>query len=229
MRALRTLLIIVVILGGLFVGADRIAVHVAENEAADRIRSSEGLTASPDVDIKGFPFLTQVLGKKLDRVDITMNGVEASAQGRKVRITRVRAELHDVRISGSYSSAVAARASGTAHISYEDLTRASETGAKVAYGGDGKVKVTGSVDILGRTLTRSVTSSVTMVGKNRIKVRADAVPGEGIPGLEGLVRKKTDFEGAIGGLPSGLELDKVQATPDGVDIGVTGTDVSLAG
>lgn len=229
MRALRTLLIVVVILGGLFVGADRLAVHIAENKAADQIRSSEGLSASPHVDIKGFPFLTQVLGKTLDQVDITMDGVEADAQGRKVRITRVKAQLHDVRISGSFSSAVAARATGTAHISYEDLTKASQTGAKVTYGGSGKVKVTGSVLVLGRTVTRSVTSSVSMVGTNRIRVHADTVPGEGIPGLEGLVRGKTDFDSAIGGLPSGLRLEKVQATPDGVDVGVTGTDVTLAG
>ncbi|MEV8569439.1 DUF2993 domain-containing protein [Streptomyces sp. NPDC051322] len=229
MRALRTLLIIVVILGGLFIGVDRIAVHVAENKAADRIRSSEGLSASPDVDIKGFPFLTQLLGKKLDQVDVTLKGVEAKAQGRKVTITRVRAELHDVRISGSFSSAVAARATGTAHISYADLTKASETGAKVAYGDNGKVKVTGSVHILGRKVSRSVISSVTLAGKNRIRVHADTVPGEGIPGLEGLVRKQTDFESAIGGLPAGLELDQVRATPDGVDVGVTGTDVSLTG
>ncbi|WP_405779282.1 DUF2993 domain-containing protein [Streptomyces sp. NBC_00859] len=229
MRALRTLLIVVVVLGGLFVLADRIAVYFADNKAADRIRSSEGLSSSPDVDIKGFPFLTQVLDKKLGRVDVTLKGVEANASGQKVRITEVRAELHDVTVSSSFSSAVAARASGSAHISYEDLTRASGSGAKVAYAGNGKVKVTGSVDVLGRTLSRSVTSTVTMVGTNRIKVHADTVPGEGIPGLEGLVRHKTDFESAVGGLPAGLKLSEVRATPDGVDIGVTGTNVSLAG
>ncbi|WP_405688460.1 DUF2993 domain-containing protein [Streptomyces sp. NBC_01387] len=229
MRALRILLIFVVILGGLFVLVDRVAVNVAESKAADRIRSSEGLSGTPDVDIKGFPFLTQVLDKKLGRVDVTLKGVEANASGRQVRITNVRAELHDVKISGTFTSAVAARASGTAHISYEDLTKASESGAKIAYGGNGKVKVTGSVNILGRTLTRSVTSSVTMVGTDRIKVHADTVPGEGIPGLEGLVRQKTDFDSAVGGLPAGLKLDQVRATEDGVDIGVTGTDVALAG
>lgn len=229
MRALRTLLIVVVVLGGLFVLADRIAVHVAENKAADRIRSSENLSASPDVDIKGFPFLTQVLDKKLGRVDVTLKGVEANASGRQMRITEVRAELHDVTVSSSFSSAVAARASGSAHISYADLTKASDSGAKVAYAGNGKVKVTGSVAILGRTVSRSVTSSVTMVGTNRIKVHADTVPGEGIPGLEGLVRGQTDFESAIGGLPSGLKLSELRATSDGVDIGVTGTNVALTG
>jgi hypothetical protein len=46
MRALRILLIIVVILGGLFVAADRLAVHFAEGEVADRLKTQEGLTTT---------------------------------------------------------------------------------------------------------------------------------------------------------------------------------------
>lgn len=61
MRALRILLIVVVVLGGLFVLADRLAVHFAEGEAADKLRTSENLASTPDVSIKGFPFLTQVV------------------------------------------------------------------------------------------------------------------------------------------------------------------------
>lgn len=55
MRALRIFLIVAVILGGLFVIADRVAVGFAEDEAADRIRTTEGLASTPDVSIEGFP------------------------------------------------------------------------------------------------------------------------------------------------------------------------------
>ncbi|MEK8171442.1 hypothetical protein NKH77_24475 [Streptomyces sp. M19] len=41
-RALRTTLIVVVVLGGLFVGADRLALHFAESEVADKIKSTQG-------------------------------------------------------------------------------------------------------------------------------------------------------------------------------------------
>jgi hypothetical protein len=37
MRALRILLIVVVVLGGLFVIDDRVAVHFAEGEVADKL------------------------------------------------------------------------------------------------------------------------------------------------------------------------------------------------
>jgi hypothetical protein len=229
MRALRILLIIAVILGGIFIAADRIAVNMAESEAADRITLQQGTAGSTEVSIKGFPFLTQAAGKELDEVGITLTGIETNAAGRRVRISEMSADLFQVRLGEGYSSATAARAEGTARISYEDLTKASDDGVTVAYGENGKLKVTGSVEILGRTVTRSVLSTVSLVGGDTVRVRADKVPGEGIPGLEGLIRKKTDFDRQLGGLPAGLDLEKVEAKPDGLVFTVAGKDIELAG
>lgn len=232
MRALRILLVVAVILGGIFVIVDRVAVHFAESEVAKRVQNQQGLVGATNVSIKGFPFLTQVASKHLTQVDITIGGVEASAEGRTVRVSEMTAELHDVRVLGSvsgFSGATAERATGTARISYEDLASASDRDAAVSYGGNGKVKVTGSVDFLGREITRSVLSSVTVVDGDTIRVRADEVPGEGLPGIEEKVREKTDFDRQISGMPAGLKLEKAEATKDGLEITVTGTNVGLAG
>ncbi|MFG2627878.1 DUF2993 domain-containing protein [Streptomyces sp. NPDC048473] len=229
MRALRILLVIVVVLGGIFVAVDRVAVYFAESEVEGRVQVTGATIGSTDVSIKGFPFLTQVAGSQLDEVDVKITGIETDANGRRLRISRMNAALHEVKLADGYSSATAARATGTAVISYEDLTRAASDGVVVEYGGDGKVKVTGTVDVLGNPLSRSVLSTVTLVDGHTLKVHADKVPGEGIPGLEGLVRKKTDFEREVGGLPSGLKLQKIQPTADGLEISVVGTDVRLAG
>jgi hypothetical protein len=229
MRALRILLVIVVVLAGIFIVVDRAAVYFAESEAAGRIEVSGGTVDSTDVSIKGFPFLTQVAGSALDQVDIKLTGIETAAGGRRIRISEMKAELHDVTLADGFAAATAARATGTATISYEDLTHAADDGVVVEYGGNGKVKVTGAVDILGRTLTRSVTSTVTLVDGRTVRVHADKVPGEGIPGLEGLVRRKTDFEREIGALPSGLKLQRIEPTKDGLEISVTGSDIRLAG
>ncbi|ATW52666.1 LmeA family phospholipid-binding protein [Streptomyces peucetius] len=230
MRALRMLLVIAVVLGGLFVVADRVAVNMAESEAADRIKVQEGTADSTDVSIKGFPFLTQAMSKQFDEVEIKLTGIETRAAGRPVRIDEMTADLFDVRVGEGYANAEAARAEGTARITYEDLTRAADDGVTVAYGQNGKVKVTGSVTLpLFGKITRSVVSTVSIVDGDTIRVRADRVPGEGIPGLEGEIRKKTDFDRKLGGLPAGLTLQKVEATPEGVVITVTGKDVELAG
>lgn len=229
MRALRVLLIVAVVLGGIFVGLDRLAVAYAESEAADRVRLGATAAGSTEVDIKGFPFLTQAMDQRFDEVDVVLTGVEATAGSRKIRISEMSATLHDVTVDGGYTSAKAGTATGSALISYADLTAASDRDVKIEYGGNGKVKVTGGVEILGRTITRSVVSTVTLVGGDTIRVRADEVPGEGIPGLEGLIRERTDFDRKIGGLPQGMKLEKVEARADGVAIAVTGKDVVLAG
>ncbi|MEV7954028.1 DUF2993 domain-containing protein [Streptomyces sp. NPDC058316] len=229
MRALRILLVMVVVLGGIFVAVDRAAVYFAESEAEGRVAVTGATIGSTDVSIKGFPFLTQVAGSQLDEVDVEISGIETDANGRRIRISRMNAALYEVKLADGYSSATAARATGTAVISYEDLTKAASDGVVVEYGGNGKVKVTGTVDILGRPLSRSVLSTVTLIDGHTIKVHADKVPGEGIPGLEGLVRRKTDFEREVGGLPSGLKLQRIQPTADGLEISVTGTDVRIAG
>jgi hypothetical protein len=231
MRALRILLIIAVVLGGVFVAVDRAALYFAESEAEGRVSFAGAETGSTEVSIKGFPFLTQVAGSELDRVDVTVKDVRAGAAGREIRIGEIRARLSQVTLGAGYTSATASRATGTAVISYAALTEAADEGVTVAYGGDGKVKVSGSVEIplLGETVTRSVLSTVTLVDGDTVKVHADEVPGEGIPGLEGLVRKKTDFERKIAGLPEGLKMEKIEVAPDGLEISMTGADIRLAG
>ncbi|MFF8380730.1 DUF2993 domain-containing protein [Streptomyces sp. NPDC015661] len=228
MRALRILLIVAVVLGGVLVGIDRLAVSYAESEASSRVKLSAAKSDSIEVDIKGFPFLTQVADKRFDEVDVKATGVTATAGDKDIRVGELTVALRDVAVTGDWAGAKAGSASGTALISYADLTAASDREATVAYGGNGKVKVTGSVKIMGRSLTRSVLSTVTVVNGDTIKVRADEVPGGGIPGLEDLVRARTDFERPIG-LIAGMKVEKVEPRPDGLAVMVTGKDVVLAG
>ncbi|MEU6084562.1 DUF2993 domain-containing protein [Streptomyces sp. NPDC047108] len=236
MRALRILLIVAVVLGGLFVAADRIAVGLAEDEAAEKIKNTQGLSGDPEVSIKGFPFLTQVASQHLDEVEVTLDGARAGAGGQEIRVGRMSAELHDVEIGSDFSSATAERATGSAHISYADLSKASRDGVTVGYGGrdqagKSQVKVTAKLQLplLGQTFRRSVVSTVSVVDGDTIRLRAESVPGSEVPGLEKVVREQIDFDRKLIGMPQGIELDKVVATPDGVDIAVTGSQVRLAG
>ncbi|MDT6985245.1 DUF2993 domain-containing protein [Streptomyces lusitanus] len=246
MRALRILLIIAVILGAIFVAVDRIAVHLAEGEAADRLRASEGLASTPDVDINGFPFLTQVLGGSLDEVQVGISDYEAGAGegGKTIRIADLRADLKGVEFSGDFGSAVADSATGTATLSYDELLRTAKaeptqvapgiTAEVVALsdGGNGKIKVALETTVLGTKLPEPVPvlSSVTVVDGNTVRVRADALPVlGGVEIAESRVRRITDFEQKIDGLPGGISLEKVQAAEDGVEVTVTGEDVRLAG
>lgn len=248
MRALRILLITAVILGGLFIAADRIAVNMAESETADKIRTSQGLSQTPDVSIKGFPFLTQVLGKQLDEVDVSVEGVTAAADGRTVNVTEVKADLRDVKIGSDFSSAVAGRADGSARISYEDLAKAAPEGATVGYAGPeraakGQVKVTGTPkDLLksaGKSvgdsrlaplLEREVTvfSSVELIDGKTVRFKAESLPGGiPLPGFDRLMRDAIDYDLTIEGVPSRITLDRVEATEGGLRFSGRAQDVAV--
>ncbi|MGW0995026.1 LmeA family phospholipid-binding protein [Streptomyces sp. NPDC002523] len=245
MRALRIILIIVVILGGLFVIADRVAVHLAEEKVADKVKATENLASTPDVNIKGFPFLTQLAGGSLDDVQIGIKDYEAATGngGRTIRIDDLKADMKGVSFSGDYSSATADSATGTATISYTELLKAARSEPTevapgilarivgLSDGGNGKIKVSveGTVSSLGIKRTVSVLSSVSVVD-DKVQVRADNLPELGVAAIaESRIRQVIDFQQVIDRLPGGIKIDKVQAAQDGVEITVKGSDVKLAG
>jgi hypothetical protein len=245
MRALRILLITVVILGGLFVAADRLAVHFAEGEVADRLKSRENLATTPDVSINGFPFLTQLAGGELDDVEVGMDGYEATtADGsEKIRIDDLKARMKGVDFSGDFSTAIAATATGTATISYAELLKAADPQPTevapgvtahivgLSDGGHGKIDVAVEVTAGGEKLPEPahVLSTVT-VKNNRLGVKADNLPElGGVTLAESRIREITDFQQTIDELPGGIKLDKVEAAEDGVDVTVRGSNIVLAG
>lgn len=249
MRALRTLLIVVVILGGLFVLADRLALHFAEGEVADRLKATENLTSTPDVSIAGFPFLTQVASGELDDVTIGMKEYEAdtSATGQgapaSIRIDDLKARMKGVRFSGDFSSATAASGTGSARISYQELLKAAKSEPTqvapgvtaqvvgLSDGGGGKIKVALKAKVLGVQLPGPLyVMSTVAVDGDEVQVHADALPKFGSIELgESTIRSITDFQQRIDDLPGGISLDKVEAGKNGVEITVKGSNVKLAG
>ncbi|MDK1472378.1 DUF2993 domain-containing protein [Streptomyces sp. 549] len=235
MRALRITLIIVFVLGGLFVGADRLAVKLVEDRITDEVRSARDAN-SVDVSVNGFPFLTQVLAKELESVDIRLSGVTQDIAEGSLRVSEFDVEARDIRLSDDYSGGVADRADGSALLTYEDLTAAAQEGVRVEYGGpaqagEAKVKVTGSVNVpvLDKPLERSTTSTVSVENGDTVRLRADAIPGSDIPGIEDLIRQRIDYTRTIDGLPDGVRLEKIEANQRGVTVHFSGSDVNVTG
>lgn len=230
MRVARIVLIVVVILGGLFVLADRIAVSVAQNKAADRARITENLTTKPKVSIKGFPFLTQAAFGKLDDVKITANDIAAGDGEQTLRIESFHADLHGVKLSDGYRRAIADSADGLAFITYADLTKAAPAGITVSYGGatqNGKTMVRLTGTFLGARL--SVLSQVSVRGADTIGLQADTLPKAFTAlGLGDQVRQQIDFTRQLTHLPAGIALTSVTSTPDGISVAAAGKHVVLA-
>ncbi|WBB61150.1 DUF2993 domain-containing protein [Streptomyces sp. WMMC500] len=234
MRGLRIVLVVCLVLGVLFVAADRLAVYVAEGRVAEKVQARQGLEGSTEVSIHGFPFLTQIYGKHLDDVDVRMTGIRAdpaaAGTGERLMISEFGVDLSGVELDGDYGGATAESAEGSAVIAYEALTAvAGRQGVSFAYGGDGRVKVTASAEALDAPEPAEVLSTVSTEGGDTIRLRAEEVPAAGVPGAEEAVRGAVDVERRVGGLPDGVRLAMVTATADGIVVDVTGRGIRVAG
>ncbi|MEU5686747.1 LmeA family phospholipid-binding protein [Streptomyces venezuelae] len=138
---------------------DRWALLYAEHEAADKLKDQMNLSAAPEVDIEGFPFLTQVFDKRVDKVKVTVPDVAAD----RVSLAKVSATATNVTINGdgptSIKGASIGEMNGEVLLSFDDLNR--ELGAsQVTFTGHGddQVLARGTLPVAGHDL----------------KVRADA-------------------------------------------------------
>ena len=228
MKVVWTLVLLVLLL----VAADRVALVVAEREVATQLQASGDLSARPSVSIKGIPFLTQAIGGVYDEVEVRAEDVTAG-NGRlsefSASLAGVQVPLSDA-LSGSVSSVPVSSLTATVLLSYADLTsRLADRRLTVSPGPRGLVRVTGSVTVLGRTVSASALSSVTLSGTSVVvtaeRFEVGARPADRV--LTAALGKRLDFTARIGELPYGLRLTGVTIQPAGVVATASAKDTVL--
>src|SRR3954454_5463429 len=123
-RPVRALAVVAVLLLGLAVLVDRVAVGVAEGKVASELATRGDLHGTPEVDITGFPFLTQAIGGRYDDVRISLTADELGQPDG----TRADIALHGVHVplsavvSGSPAEVPVDRIDGSATLSYALLS-----------------------------------------------------------------------------------------------------------
>jgi hypothetical protein len=144
------------VLGGLLVGADRIALSMAESQAADRLAGRQGITGRPSVTIGDFPFLTDLVDKKLGSVQLAADQMQLSGGGRTFQLDHFTARLSGVRIADGLTSATVDSGSGSGRIGYQEVQSLMGLDARssIGYGGPGQLKV--GYEVLGQKVTATV-------------------------------------------------------------------------
>ncbi|MCK7624606.1 DUF2993 domain-containing protein [Streptomyces sp. RS10V-4] len=189
-RTLKLLVAVAVCTGVLALG-DRFAVLYAQNRAEEQVQTALHLHARPEVDIHGFPFLTQVLAKRLDRVDVVIPDVAAD----RVSLAKVAATARDIRLDGDLPTALKGATVGEMHgtvlLAFDDMNR--ELGAsqvKFSERGRNGVRAVGELPIAGQTLRVQAEARIrrngdrgvsTEIGQMRLDIGDVAVyrPGTG--------------------------------------------------
>ncbi|MEV0844954.1 LmeA family phospholipid-binding protein [Streptomyces sp. NPDC049954] len=151
---------------------DRWAVLFAEHEAAEKIKDAMHLEATPEVDIGGFPFVTQLARKRLDSVTVTVPDVAAD----RVSLAKVSATAENIRIDAdlpsTFRSVDVGRVHGEVLLSFDDLNR--ELGAsQVTFTGTGPqhVLARGTVPVAGHDLRVRADATLARSGDRGVDMR----------------------------------------------------------
>jgi LmeA-like phospholipid-binding len=224
-------LVVVVIL--LVIG-DRVAVAIAENQIASQIKQADN-AINPSVNIKGFPFLTQVISRNLQEIDISAKDIPAGP----VSISSVSAQAKGVHINSSFNGGKVDSILGTAFVSFSSVGGAlsAQTGGlagvqlsaagpdtihlKADLGGAATLEETGKVKIANNHVT--ITWQKTGGGGDNGGIDIGSIlsglgAGDALPNL--------DFD--IPKLPAGLQVKSFAVTQQGLSVTVAAQNTTLS-
>jgi hypothetical protein len=211
------IVVALVALLAVLLAADRVAVTYAEHRVAARIKD-EGSPAPPHVRIAGFPFLTQVVARRLNKVVVTTAGRKLG----QVEVERLDVTAHGVRLNASYRASTASRVSGTALIDFAGLTRVvGLPGLTVSADGPDRVMITADLGLVSGTAT----ARVTRADHGGIRIAVIAAGGIPVAALGPL----GDITLPLPALPLGMTIQDVSLTGQGVLLHLAGQDVSFSG
>jgi hypothetical protein len=229
-RRKATLLVVLGLLLGLLVVADRLLERWAEGYVAGQLVQQAGLAAAPEVDARGFPFLTQAIRGRYDEAHISLTADQlGQPEGTRadVVLRGVHVPLPDV-ISGAVEEIPVDRIEGTATLSYALLSAQLGSDTELSREGDG-LRITRTVELLGQELRLTATGEVRLEGDELVADVQEA-SGAGVELPDFLLDRaadQLDLRYPVPALPFGLQLTGVRPAEDGVVLRVEASDTVL--
>lgn len=221
---MKTLVVTVVVVALLALGGDRLAARLAAGQAEKEL-VSRGVS-DPHVVVHGFPFLTQALGKRFDHVTVTATSVRRG----ELSARDVHADLRDVRVTSS-SSGTAGQVTGDGVVPWAEIATAADLPVTLGAGPGGTVRITGSVDVLGQTLSATADAALSVTGDEiRIRPTRVSLASGGLldAALTRTLERRFELAYPIRGLPSGVTVTSLTAEPAGVRAHITARDVGVS-
>lgn len=221
------LLIVLVVLLGLLIAADRIGAAVAERIAGTSIQDSQHLAQRPDVDIAGFPFLTQLAASSYDSVQITGHDIPVGPSDRTLNLDTVTVHLHHVTTARDFSWVRADTATADARASFDDVARTLGVRA-VSSDGPGRLKTSASVTVAGQSITGGISAAVSASSDQGLTfsdIRVDA-GGVSVSGADTALGATFRVPIPLSGLPFDVRVTGLSVDSSGLDLHLAGTNLS---
>ncbi len=228
----------VAVLAGLLLllwGVDTAARVAAQSLVARSIQVNTGVPERPEVHIRGAVFLPQLVRGAYSKVDVTTRGITSG----DLRVDRVESQLLDVRVPfhdvlvGNVVRVAIAHSQERLHLTYDDVNaylEATDRPLKLQSAEDGKVRLTGTLDIAGQQISASATMDVS-VANGAIKLTPRRINAGGNGSEEGsggpLLGERLTLTLPLEDLPFGHRLTSVSPSTDGIEVLTEGTAILL--
>jgi hypothetical protein len=219
----RALFWFLVLLAVLAVGADRVADHVAERVVASQVRASQDLPHTPDVDITGFPFLTQLARQHLDLVTASTTDVRVGSGDRAVTLSRIAFTFRDVRANRDFTTFVAATGSARATLPYAELSRVLDL--SLSYAGDGRIKAGKKITVAGQSFTPSISIEPALLD-GAVDLTNTSLDGSVPAPVAAILRRAFERDIPLSNLPFDVRATSLRATPQGIVVRLVGRNLS---
>lgn len=224
-------MVALVVLLGLLVVADRAGAAYAARVVAEEVQRAAGLDARPDVDVGGFPFLTQAVAGRYERIDVRATDVPADdlvIAVLEASLDGVRAPLSDV-LSQSLAEVPVDRVTARALLSYDVLAERYGTEGLVIEPDGDRLRITGELSIADQTLSAVATSRVEvqdgelLLSADEVGLQDETSDSDSLSALSEALELRLPVEG----LPYDLAVTAAEVRPDGVALDAEADDVVL--
>jgi hypothetical protein len=222
------LVLLVLVIGGV-VAADRIGVRIAQDQIGQQIQAQNYLLRQPDVTIHGFPFLTQALGGEYERIDVVIGDwtqEDIKLSDVRIEMRGLNAPLSDI-TTGNSENVTARTATASGVVPYDAIQkRAPKEVKRIGPKGDNlEVDLTGS--LMGLPLNGTAVLSVKATGKG-LAITPVSVGSGGAQVPLALLQRQLTWNVPVTDLPIGSRISDIRPTPQGLRIAATADNVQLS-
>ncbi|HEY5820363.1 MAG TPA: DUF2993 domain-containing protein [Propionibacteriaceae bacterium] len=223
------LVVAVLLVGGLYY-ADGYAHEKIEARVAADLQTQLGTPTPPQVDIAGFPFLTQVVTQSIETVRVTGEDLGQQNEAQLV-VSEADLTLSDVTSDDWFKTMNVAHAEGDALVGFDQLQALA--GVPLTYAGGGRFEIDSTTTVLGYPVKARITGGLELnvadqtvtLSEPKVEVADVTLPDIAAKALLKAVVKPIP----ITGIPFGLTLTSMKVEDDGLHADLAGDNIAIGG
>lgn len=230
MKALIALLVVIAVLVAGLLVADRVGETYAAGLISQQLTADLRLSEQPQVEVDGFPFLTQWASGHYQEIDTQLPSITAD----NVTVSSIDATVKDVHTkpflssASQFSSATAGSISLSGVVPFSALPLPS---GFTAHASGSTLEVSGTMSVYGFPVPVTAAEKISLSGTTATftptDIRAQAA-GINV-NVNGSAAKQLAVSVDLKGLPFGLQVNSITAAQNGLDVTASGQNVALAG